>query len=302
MNRRQFTKKTLLGSAFLSSIPLTGFSNPAQDINMANKRKIKKGIMWATLRAGDTIEEKFMAAKQAGLDGIEMMSHLDRDEVLAARDKTGLEIPSVCGSLHGRYPLSDPDPAVRKQGVDALRHTIEDAGIYGADTVLLVPGRVTNEVSYDQCWNRSIPEIRKVITLAERLNISIAIENVWNNFLLSPLEAAHYVDQFNSPFVRFYFDVGNIRVYGWPEQWINILSNRIAKVHIKEYSMQLAESQGRRAGFGVDLMDGDIDWPEVMNSLDNIGYSDWAILEQPGGDTLEGLTDLSTRLGKILEA
>ncbi len=294
MNRRQFTKKTLLTTAFLSSVPLTGF------MNQVKNRKIRKGIMWSSIRVGETIEEKFMAAKQAGFDGIEPMSHLNREEVLAARDKTGLKIPSVCGALHGRYPLSDPDPLVREQGVDALRHTLEDASIYGADTVLLVPGRVNEEVYYDDCWNRSITEIRKVIPLAERLNIFIAIENVWNNFLLSPLEAARYVDQFNSPFVRFYFDCGNILRYGWPEQWIRILDKRIVKVHIKEYSLELANSEGIRAGFGVKLLEGDVNWPAVMKALDDINYNDWATIEQAGGDTMEGLSDLSYRLTKIL--
>ncbi len=296
MNRRQFAKKSLLTSAFLSSLPLTGFMNTGQE------RYIKKGIMWGSIGVGETIEEKFMASKQAGFDGIEPMSHLSREEVLAARDKTGLKIPSVCGALHGRYPLSDPDPSIRQQGVDALRHTIEDASIYGADTVLLVPGRVNADVSYDHCWNRSIAEIRKVIPYAERLNIIIAIENVWNNFLLSPLEAALYVDQFESPNVRFYFDCGNILVYGWPEQWIRILGKRIAKVHIKEYSMKLAESEGRRAGFRVDLMDGDVNWTAVMKALDATGYSDWAIIEQSGGDTVNGLADLSRRLTEILRS
>jgi len=294
MNRRQFTKKTLLTTAFLSSVPLTGF------MNQVKNRKIRKGIMWSSIGVGETIKEKFMAAKQAGFDGIEPMSHLNREEVLAARDKTGLKIPSVCGALHGRYPLSDPDPLVREQGVDALRHTLEDASIYGADTVLLVPGRVNEEVYYDDCWNRSITEIRKVIPLAERLNIFIAIENVWNNFLLSPLEAARYVDQFNSPFVRFYFDCGNILRYGWPEQWIRILDKRIVKVHIKEYSLELANSQGIRAGFGVKLLEGDVNWPAVMKALDDINYNDWATIEQAGGDTMEGLSDLSYRLTKIL--
>ncbi len=296
MNRRQFTKKTIMASAFLSSFPLI------QSMDQSKSRNIGKGIMWTSIGVGETIEEKFMAAKQAGFEGIEPMSHLNREEVLAARDKTGLKIPSVCGAYHGRYPLSDPDPSVRRQGVAALRHTLEDASFYGADTVLLVPGRVNEQVYYDDCWNRSTAEIRKVIPLAEELNIFIAIENVWNNFLLSPLEAVRYVDQFESPFVRFYFDCGNILRYGWPEQWIRILGERIVKVHIKEYSLELANSEGIRAGFNVKLLEGDVNWPAVMSALDNINYNDWATIEQSGGDTMEGLSDLSYRLSKILDS
>ena len=97
--------------------------------------------MWGSIGVGKTIMEKFQAAKEAGFDGVEPMSHLDRKEVFAARDATGLIIPSVCGELHWKYPLSDPDPKIRELGVEALKVTLEDASVYGADTVLLVPGQ-----------------------------------------------------------------------------------------------------------------------------------------------------------------
>ena len=296
MKRREFTKKSLMTAALLSSSPLTGLSGSEP------VRQIKKGIMWGTIGVGETVAEKFEAVKKAGFDGVEVMSHMNRDEVLAAAGKTGLEIPSVCNALHWEYPMSHPDPAVREKGVDALVHSLEDAAAFGADTVLMVPGRVSADVTYDECWDRSVPAISRALPVAERLRVKIAIENVWNNFLLSPLEAARYVDQFNSPFVRFYFDCGNIRLYGWPEQWIRILGARIVKIHIKEYSMQLANTQGRGAGFRVDLLEGDVNWPEVMKALDDIGYDDWAITEQSGGDTPEGLADLVYRLEKILKS
>ena len=255
--------------------------------------------MWGSIGVGKTIMEKFQAAKDAGFDGVEVMSHLNREEVLNARTATGLEIPSVCGEMHWKYLLSDPDPAVREKGVEALRLSLQDANAYGADTVLLVPGRVTEDVTYDECWTRSVEEIKKVIPLAKELKIKIGIENVWNNFLLSPMEAATYVDQFRSVFVGFYFDCGNILNYGWPEQWIKILRNRIAKVHIKEFSKKQADSQGRSAGFKVNLLEGDINWGKVMAALDKIGYGGWTTIEQPGGDTPEGLKELASRLGKI---
>lgn len=296
MDRRTFTKNTLAAGAGSILFPLSGFSSGFAVL----PRNLKKGIMWATIGVGQTAADKFKAVKDAGFDGIEVYSHLDRDEVLKASKATGLAIPSVCGALHGKFPLSHPDPAVREQGIEALKVTLEDAAKYGADTVLLVPGRVSSEVSYDDCWNRSVVEIKKVIPLAEKLKVQIAIENVWNNFLLSPLEAALYVDQFNSPYVKFYFDCGNILFIGWPEQWIKILGKRIAKVHIKEYSTKLADSQGKRAGFNVNLNEGDVNWPAVMKALDDINFNGWAITEQPGGDTPEGLTDLRVRLEKII--
>ena len=258
--------------------------------------------MWGSIGAGTSIQEKFLFVKQAGFDGVEVNSHLDRNEVLKARDATGLPIPSVCSSQHWKSPVSDPDPKVREEGLAGLKLTLEDAKTYGADTILFVPGRVSEIVSYDDCWNRSIEEIKKAIPLAEKLNVKIAIENVWNNFLLSPLEAAGYVDQFKSPMVGFYFDCGNVLASGWPEQWIKILGKRIAKVHIKEYSRKIAEKQGKSAGFGVKLREGDVNWQAVMKGLDDIGYHNWATIEQPGGDTPEGLKDLCDRLKLILES
>ncbi|MGE5421167.1 MAG: sugar phosphate isomerase/epimerase family protein [Chloroflexota bacterium] len=295
MNRRQFTRNTLMASAFIAASPSKSFSAS----NSPAERALKKGIMWGNIGVGKTILEKFQAAKAAGFDGVEVMSHLNREEVLNARAATGLTIPSVCGEMHWKYLLSDPDPAVREKGVEALKLTLQDANAYGADTILLVPGRVTEDVSYDECWTRSVEEIKKVIPLAKELKIRIGIENVWNNFLLSPMEAATYVDQFRSVFVGFYFDCGNILNYGWPEQWIKILRNRIAKVHIKEFSKKLADSQGRSAGFKVNLTEGDVNWSRVMAALDKIGYAGWTTIEQPGGDTPEGLKDLCTRLGRI---
>jgi L-ribulose-5-phosphate 3-epimerase len=295
MNRRQFTKNTLMASAIASVTSLPGLS----DLISPSARSLKKGIMWGNIGVGQTIMEKFLAAKEAGFDGVEVMSHLNRDEVLRARDATGLIIPSVCGELHWKYPLSDPDPAVREQGLAALKLSLEDAAAYGADTVLLVPGRVNETVSYDDCWNRTVEELKKALPVAINLKVKIALENVWNNFLISPMEAASFVDQFKSPYVGFYFDCGNVLVYGWPEQWIKILGRRLAKVHIKEFSRKIAEKQGKGAGFGVKLLEGDVNWSAVMKALDDIGYSGWTTVEQSGGDTPEGLKDLCSRLTSI---
>ena len=292
MNRRQFTRNTFMASAMVSAFGIPEMSKPPY-------RTLKKGIMWGSIGFGKTIMEKFQAAKAAGFDGVEVMSPLKRNEILAAMKETGLPVASVCGSLHSKLPLSDPDPKIREQGVEALKVALEDAKIYGADTVLLVPGRVSETVRYDECWERSISEIKKVIPTAEKHKVIIAIENVWNNFLLSPLEAANYVDQFRSPYVRFYFDCGNFLIYGWPEQWIKILGKRIAKVHIKEYSKKIADKQGKSAGFNVKLTEGDVNWAAVMKALDEVGYTGWTTIEQPGGDTPEGLKDLCDRLIKI---
>lgn len=264
------------------------------------KRRNQRAIMWDTVGVKGSVLEKFKAIKAAGFDGVEMASHLNQEQVLQARDEVGLVIPSVCGSQHWSKPLSHPDPNVREEGLAALRQTLRDAHAYGASSVLLVPGIVSKEVSYDQCWQRSGEQIRKAVPLAEELGVRIAIENVWNNFLLSPLEAARYVDQFHSPRVGWHFDCGNVVNIGWPEQWIRILGPRIAKLHVKEFSRKKADKQGKWAGFDVALLEGDDDWPAIVKALDDIGYDGWLITEQPGGDSPAGLKDLVERVDKIL--
>lgn len=292
MKRREFAGKSVLGAVALSAVPYFGISQTPG----AAPRSNRKGIMWGNIGYGTTILEKFQAAKAAGFDGVEVVSHLNRDEVLKASEMTGLPVPSV----YGKYSLTDPDEKVRALAVEALKVTIEDAKIYGGDTILLVPGRVNENVSYDVCWDRSVSGIKAALPFAEKMGISIAIENVWNNFLLSPLEAARYIDQFNSPLVRSYFDCGNVLVIGWPEQWIRILGKRIARIHIKEYSRKIADKQGKWAGFGVALQEGDNNWPVIVKALDEIGYKSWATIEQPGGDNPEGLKELCNRLTNIL--
>lgn len=282
-----------------SALLATGSIAEVSSMTKPSSRQLKRGIMWGSIGVGSTILEKFKYARDAGFEGVEVMSHLDRAEVLKASEVTGLPVASVCGELHWKYPISDPDAAVREQGVTALKLSLQDASAYGADTVLFVPGRVSDTVTYDECWNRNVEELKKVIPLAEKLQVKIAFENVWNNFLLSPIEAATFVDLFKSRFVGFYFDCGNILAYGWPEQWIKILNKRIARVHIKEYSKKIADKQGKGAGFGVKLQEGDVNWTAVMKSLDDIGYQGWTTIEQPGGDTIEGLTDLNNRLKNI---
>jgi hexulose-6-phosphate isomerase len=279
-----------------SSLP--GIPNPGKN----PKRTLSKGIMWGGIGIGKTVLEKFQAVKTAGFDGLEVDSHLDRKEVLNARDKTGLIISSVCDSKHWDFVLSSPDPDTRKKGVDALITALEDAKAYGGDTVLLVPGRVTQEITYDQCWDRSTAEIMKVVPVAEKLEVKIAIENVWNGFLLSPLEAARYVDQFHSPMVGNYFDIGNIVAFGWPEQWIKILGKRIAKFHVKEYSRKLRDTKGMGAGFDVKLREGDVNWNAVMKAIDEIGYKGWMTVEMDGGNSPIGLKDLCDRLKLIIES
>jgi L-ribulose-5-phosphate 3-epimerase len=299
MHRREFLKFGA-GALALASLAPQSFAQGDSSAAPAAKRPIRKGIMWGTVGVGGSMVEKMKAVKAAGFDGVEMMSHMNQDEVLRARDESGLVIPSVCGAKHWEKPLSHPDSKVREEGLEGLKQTLRDAKRYGASSVLFVPGVVNSGISYADAYARTQAEIRKAVPLAEELGVKIAIENVWNQFLLSPLEAARYVDEFNSPAVGWHFDVGNILNYGWPEQWIRILGKRIQKLHIKEFSRKKRDDQGLWKGFDVALLDGDNNWPAVMKAVDDIGYNGWAITEQGGGDSPAGLADLATRLGKIL--
>lgn len=284
VNRRHFI--ALTGLAAASALP-------------AKTREIRKGIMYATISMEGSVLAKFKAVKEAGFDGVEPMSHMPQREVLDAFAATGLKAASVCCDTHWKKPLSDPDPAVRKEGLDGLMQSLRDAKAYGATSVLLVPATVNKEVSYTDAYKRSQAEIRKALPLAKELGVKIAIENVWNQFLLSPLEAARYVDEFESPMVGWHFDIGNVVTYGFPEQWIRILGKRIVKLHIKEYSRAKRDKEGPYAGFQTPFLTGDNDWPAVMAALDEIGYTGWGIAEQGGGNSPEGLKTLAAAMDKI---
>lgn len=283
-----FTAGAALSPALLQGAESTG-----------KKRDIRKGIMYATIGVKGSVMERLRAVKEAGFEGVEPMGGMNQDEVVKALQETGLKAPSVCCHTHWGKPSSDPDPNVREAGLAGLQQSLKDAKRYGAKSVLFVPAVVNKKVSYADAYTRSQAEIRKALPLAEELGVKIAIENVWNQFLLSPLEAARYIDEFNSPFVGWHFDVGNVITFGFPEQWIRILGKRIVQLHIKEYSRTKRDSGGPGKGFQVDFLEGDNDWPAVMKALDEIGYQGWGIAEQPGGGSPEGLKNLATRMDRI---
>lgn len=261
---------------------------------------VKKAVKIEMVAEGDSLEDKFRLLKELGYDGVELPSPngWSVEEVVAARDATGLPIHGVVCSEHWGSPLNHPDEAVRDKCIAAIREAIADAKAYGASSVLVVPAVVNKGMSYDDAWRVSRESILQVLPDAEKAGIDIAFENVWNNFLLSPREAAEFVDSFESDRVGWYFDVGNIVAYGWPEQWIRVLGPRIKKVDVKEYSRQKLDKEGRWAGFGVKLHEGDCDWPAVMQALADIGYDGWMTAEIQGGDRA-WLTDVASRMDRI---
>ncbi len=295
MKRREFLLTGAIGAVGIASSSTLGF-------RQFGKISVRKAVKFGMVQEPTlSIAEKFQLLKDLGFDGVEMSSpnNLETDEVVAARDSVGLPIHGVVDSVHWRQTLSDPDPNVREAGLNGLKQAIQDAHDYGASTVLLVPAVVGKNVSYADAYSRSQTEVRKALPMAADLGIKIAFENVWNKFLLSPLECARYVDEFESESVGWYFDVGNVVTFGWPEHWIQILGPRILKLDIKEYSRSKGDSEGPFAGFNVPLGEGDCDWPTVNQALSEIGFAGWATAEVPGGDRTR-LQELAQRMDNIL--
>ena len=242
---------------------------------------------------------RFALARAAGFDGIEMQTIANAAaaaEILAASKATGLRIHSVMNADHWRFPLSSSDPQTVRQSVAGMETSLRNAALWGADAVLLVPAVVDATTSYADAWTRSQRVIReRLLPLAHELDIVVAVEEVWNKFLLSPLEFARYVDEFASPRLKAYFDVGNIVFYGFPQDWIRVLGHRLVKIHLKDF--QLDRPNGRF--WWRNLGEGDIDWMAVRQALTDVGYAGYVTTEVAAGDAAY-LSDLAQRVDRFL--
>jgi len=301
-SRRDFIRNTAAVAA-AGSLSATTRSSGEEANEEQGRRNIRYALKIGMIQQGDTLLEKFRIARDAGFHGVELDSPgiPPIQDVRDACSDTGLAVPGVVGSFHWHDQLAHPDPETRKRGEQSLATALRDCRAVGGTTVLLVPAVVGPDVSYDEAWERSTAAIRRALPLAEELGVAIAIENVWNNFLLSPMEAARYIDQFESKHVGWYFDVGNIVAYGWPPQWVRILGPRILKLDVKEYSRSKLDNEGRWAGFSVEIGEGDCQWKETMASLDAIGYTGWASAEVGGGNA-ERLAEIANRMDRVLQS
>ncbi len=278
--------------SFVSSLAAAPFLAAASP----DRLPIRKAVEFSMLPRTLGVRERFQLAKEAGFEAIECPTTPEPDkaeEMLAASRKTGLPVHSVMNQEHWNSPLSSLDPVVVEKSLDGMRTSLRNARLWGADTVLLVPAVVTPEVTYAQAWERSQKQIRTLIPLARETGVIIGIEEVWNKFLLSPLEMARYVDEFQTPWIRAYFDVGNIEIWGYPQDWIRTLGKRIVKLHIKDFAFRK-----RQAEFPA-LLEGEIDWKAVHAALAEIGYRGTATVELSGGDG-EYLKEVNKRFEKIL--
>jgi L-ribulose-5-phosphate 3-epimerase len=257
---------------------------------------IRKAVLNSMLPRTMNLPERFRLAIDCGFEEMECQAVEDPHEADAignAASKAGLRIHSVMNMAHWKYPLSSADPKIVEVSRKGMETSLRNAKQWGAETVLLVPAVVNAETSYSDAWTRSQREVTRLIPMAEQLGIVIAVENVWNKFLLSPIEFRDYVDSFRSRWVRAYFDIGNVVLTGFPQDWIRTLGSRIIKLHVKDFTFA-----DRNARF-VALREGEIDWPAVHKALAGIGYKGSATVELPGGDGTY-LREVSRRLDLIL--
>ncbi len=294
MSRRDFVRTCGAGAVAAMAGGMTTAKTRRAKGETASGGEIKKGLVFGMLPGKLSIEDRFKLAADVGFEGTEIGTVRDPKtlkRMMAASEKTGVRIHSVMNSDHWRYPLSSADPGAVARGMKCMETSLQNAHDCEADTVLLVCAVVNPSVMYGEAYERSQKQIRKLLPLAEKLKVVIGIENVWNKFLLSPLEFARYVDEFKSPFLRAYFDVGNVVLFGYPQDWIRTLGSRIIKLHVKGFD-------AKRIKF-VNLRDGTIDWPEVRRAMKDIKYSGFMSAELGGGDR-DYLKGVSERMDKII--
>jgi L-ribulose-5-phosphate 3-epimerase len=273
---------------------------------------MKKGICWGCVPGeANDLEAKLRAVKEAGFDGVEPTLAqpgagpltLESTEREAAQfretaARVGVELPSLMGGAAAQgTPVLLPDPAVRQQCVENLGKALERAKWLGATAVLLHPGQLKPETRYDEAWDWTREALKAVIPHAEEHGVALAIENVWNKFLLSPTEMRQMMDEVNHPLIGTYFDVGNCILYGYPEQWVAILGERIKKVHVKDFKRAVATGKGF-----CQLLEGDANYPAVMAELRGAGYDDYltsevSVSHMPEG---QGIAHTAQRIDQIL--
>jgi hexulose-6-phosphate isomerase len=288
MNRREF----VAASAALASAG-----------NLAAARLPIRKAVWSGMLPKGTWEERVRVARAAGFEELELPTMPDMKEAETAKkaaEAAGIRIHSVMNQAHWNFPLSSADPEVVAKSIQGMETSLQNAKLWGAETVLLVPAVVNKDVGYKDAWDRSVKAIRKLLPMAEKMKVIIAVENVWNKFLLSPIEFNNYVDQFKSPYVKAYFDVGNIVLYGFPQDWIRTLGKRIVKLHFKDFSFRRDQTIKKPAADFCALREGDVDWKAVHQALTEIGYKGTATVELPGGDEAY-LREVSRRVDLILE-
>ncbi len=264
---------------------------------------MKRGVN-AWIFSGDFSTDKVLeTAREIGYEGVELNLNeqnleLDRKGRLVILEKAqslGLELPSLCTGMLWKYILASPDEKIRERGIEIVKKGCEFAADLGAKVLLVVPAVAVPEIPYEKTWELSRESILKTASTAEDFEVYLGIENVWNSVLYSPLEFRRFVKEIDHPHVKAYFDVGNVHFLGFPHQWIRHLAELIVCVHVKGFHRPTMQFR--------PLLQGDIDWTEVMKALRSVGYDGFLNVEvspYPGHPTKSAL-DNKTALDIILK-
>jgi hexulose-6-phosphate isomerase len=297
IDRRHFLQASGLILASTAAPALLGrlsLANAAVRPSRAQRRggefgdRIRKAVGFTMIEEDLSVEDKLRLVKEVGFEGVETPTQLlnkntPEPRVLArASEKVGVPVHGVVNSSH-------PD----------LKGAIDEAALYGATSVLQVV-RPDPKGSFMENYRRTQETIRRAIPYAEKKRIHILIENIWNTFLIEPLTMARYIDELDSPYVKAYFDVGNVVRWGWPQHWIEVLAERTVKVHIKEYNLEVAMNEGMQKGFAFPMGQGSINWDRVREELKKIDYRGWATAEVDGGDR-QRLAEISQQMNHVLD-
>ena len=297
-SRREFLKNSVVAAsaAYLGVDSAGEFSNAMALQAGDGLLAIKKGLVFDMLPEKLTFAERMNLARAVGFEVVQAPTTPDErqaEQIKKAADEAKIRIDSVMNMDHWQYPLSSGDATVVEKSLAGMRISLRNAKLWGSETVLLVPAVVNAQTSYRDAWMRSQHQIRRLLPLAEELKIVIGIEEVWNKFLLSPLEMATYISEFKSPWIKAWFDVGNVVLYGYPQDWIRTLGRTIVNVHLKDFKR-------KEGGYAwVNLGDGDVDWAAVRKAFAEIGYAGSAIAELDGGDEAY-LRDVSGRMDRLV--
>ncbi len=292
MKDRKIERRSFLKLTAAAAIAPSVLTTTTPSLGAEKEKKLLKAVIIGMLPGKLSDAEKFRLAKKCGYDGIEAKPMKDlkaaAEQAKIAREE-GTPIHSL---LYGWWPpFTNRDPKVVGKSIESMQNALRCAKVMGADAVLLVPTRVTEDFSYQDAYKWSQEYVSRLIPTAEETGVIVAVENVWNKFLLSPIEFARYLDELNSRWVKAYFDVGNVIIYGHAHHWIRTLGKRLVKIHLKDF---------KRSGYQwKNLLDGDVNWPQVRKALDDVGYNGYLTAELSGGSEAK-LTDISERIDRII--
>jgi len=254
---------------------------------------MRKAISIWAYTDGKSVEDSFRLAKDAGFEGVELAYDLkgpvsptttdsELDSIRKLAQGMGLELPRLASGVFWQVNILSEDPAIREEAKTHVRHMLRIAARLGAKAILVVPGAIGPFMAgapfvddYEAAYDQAILDFRELAPEAERLQVHIGIENVWDRFLTSPMEMRPFIDAVGSPYVGVYFDVGNVMRTSYPQHWIKILGQRICAVHFKDFRCNV----GTLEGF-VELLQGDVDYRAVMKAFKEVGYDTWAVVEQ----------------------